>query len=216
MSDCDERQRSQWLAKRRLYVAEAQWPSVEGVPRHSAADSSRPQVPVGLPPKERIEAAVKLYGEQAVVARSLSLVDGKYEGEDFLLFLGGEHAQGILNGAPALYWPELWGLRALQYVWDDSAISPVLLSLNNPAWRVREMGCRVIAERGLPAADELLALAADGTPRVRAAAARAVGAVGSMENLENIRALTKDPALEVRRAAQQGIDKLRSRFPRSK
>lgn len=185
------------------------------MPQHSAADRSHSQVPVDLPIEGRIKAAVELYGEPAVVARSLSLLDGKYEGEDFLLFVGGEHAQGILNGAPSLYWPELWGLRALQYVWDDSAISPVLLSLKNPAWRVREMGCRVIASRGLPAVDELLALSTDDTPRVRAAAARALGSVGSMENLEGIRVLTKDTMLEVRRAAQQGIDMLRSRFPRT-
>lgn len=186
------------------------------MPQHSAADHSRSQVPVDLPIEGRIKAAIELYGEQTVIARSLSLLDGKYEGEDFLLFVGGEHARGILNGAPSLYWPELWGLRALQYVWDDSAISPVLRSLSNPAWRVREMGCRVIAVRGLPAADELLPLLADGTPRVRAAAARALGAVGSMENLESVRALTKDTMLEVRRAAQQGIDTLRSRFPRTR
>lgn len=184
------------------------------MPHYSASDPSRAQVPVSLPLEERIEAAIELYGEPTVVARSLSLMDGKYEGEDFLLFVGGEHAQGILNGAPVLYWPELWGLRALQHVWDDSAISPVLLSLQNPAWRVREMGCRVIAARGVPAADELLALVTDKTPRVRAAAARALGSVASMEHLENIRALTKDPMLEVRRAAQQGIDTLRLRFPR--
>lgn len=159
-------------------------------------------MPVNLPLEERIEAAIEVYGERAVVSRSLGLLDGQNEGTDFLLFVGGEHAQGILNGAPVLYWPELWGLRALQYVWDDTAIAPVLKAVANPAWRVREMAARVIATRGLPAVDELLVLAKDATPRVRTAAARALGAVGSMEDLESIRALTKDPMVEVRRGAQ--------------
>lgn len=189
---------------------------IEYVPDNSKQDPSFPEVPVALPLGKRIAAAVERYGEDEVVTRSISLLNGKYEGEEFLLFVGGEHAQGILNGAPVLYWPELWGLRALQHVWSDAAISPVLESLKNPAWRVREMGCRVIANRGLPAVDELLSLAEDGTPRVRAAAARAVGTVGSPEDIERVRALTKDPVLEVRRGAQQGIDALRSRFPRSK
>ncbi|KAM9862288.1 HEAT repeat domain-containing protein [Leucobacter sp. BZR 635] len=182
----------------------------------SQQDPSFPQATLDLPLGQRIAKAVEHYGEAEVVARSISLMDGRYEGEEFLLYVGGEHAQGILNGAPVLYWPELWGLRALQHVWSDSAISPVLTSLENPAWRVREMGCRVIALRGLPAVDELLVLASDGTPRVRAAAARALGAVGNPEDLDSIRTFTKDPVLEVRRAAQQGVEALRSRFPRSR
>lgn len=183
------------------------------VPENSQQGPSFPQATLDLPVAQRIAKAVEHYGEAEVAARSISLMDGRYEGEEFLLYVGGEHAQGILNGAPVLYWPELWGLRALQHVWSDAAISPVLESLKNPAWRVREMGCRVIASRGLPAADELLALTADGTPRVRAAAARALGAVGNPDDLEGLRAFTKDPVLEVRRSAQQGIDALRSRFP---
>ncbi|WP_235590675.1 HEAT repeat domain-containing protein [Leucobacter sp. G161] len=183
------------------------------MPENSQQGPSFPQATLDLPVAQRIAKAVEHYGEAEVVARSISLMDGRYEGEEFLLYVGGEHAQGILNGAPVLYWPELWGLRALQHVWSDTAISPVLESLKNPAWRVREMGCRVIASRGLPAADELLALTADGTPRVRAAAARALGAVGNPDDLEGLRAFTKDPVLEVRRSAQQGIDALRSRFP---
>lgn len=186
---------------------------IEGVPDNSQQGPSFPQATLDLPLGQRIAKAVEHYGEAEVIARSISLMDGQHAGEDFLLFVGGEHAQGILNGAPVLYWPELWGLRALQHVWSDAAITPVLGSLSNPAWRVREMGCRVIALRGLPAVDELVALTADGTPRVRAAAARALGAVGTPDDLESIRVFTKDPALEVRRGAQQGIDTLRSRFP---
>jgi len=156
--------------------------------------------------------AVERYGESVVVSRSLSLLAGNNEGADFLLFVGGEHARGILDGAPVLYWPELWGLRALLYVWSESAASAVLRALSNPAWRVREMAARVVAARDLPAASELGQLLGDEVPRVRVAAARALGSVGSVDDLDHIRVLLKDTEVEVRRGAQQGIDTLRGRF----
>lgn len=162
-----------------------------------------------------MEVAVKYYGETEVIARALSLIDGNNEGEDFLLFVGGDHAQGILDGAPVLYWPELWGLRALLYVWNDTATPAVVNALHNTAWRVREMAVRVIAARELPAATELTELLGDETPRVRIAVARGLAAVGKLDNIEDIRPLIKDADIEVRRAAQQSIDVLRKRFPRT-
>lgn len=171
-------------------------------------------VPVGLPIERRLAAAVERYGEPSVVERALSLIAGNNEGEDFLLFVGGEHAQGILDGAPVLYWPELWGTRTLLYVWDDSAAAVVTDTLNNPAWRVREMGARVAAARKVPTASALAKLLTDEVPRVRVAAARAMGAVGTVDNMAGMRALLKDPEIDVRRAAQQGLDALRARFPK--
>lgn len=162
-----------------------------------------------------MEVAVKYYGETEVIERALSLIDGNNEGEDFLLFVGGDHAQGILDGAPVLYWPELWGLRALLYVWNDTATPAVVNALHNTAWRVREMAVRVIAARELPAATELTELLGDETPRVRIAVARGLAAVGKLDNIEDIRPLIKDADIEVRRAAQQSIDVLRKRFPRT-
>ncbi len=159
--------------------------------------------------------AVERYSESGVVERALSLLAGNNEGEDFLLFVGGEHAQGILDGAPVLYWPELWGARALLYVWDETAESVIIGTLSNPAWRVREMGARVAAARELPAASELAELLSDRVPRVRAAAAKALSALGTAEDMDRIRQLLKDSEIEVRRAAQQGLDTLRARFPKN-
>ncbi|MGO2520058.1 MAG: HEAT repeat domain-containing protein [Microbacterium sp.] len=179
----------------------------------NSADSS--PVPVDLPLEKRLAAAVERYSEAGVIERALSLIAGNNEGEDFLLFVGGEHAQGILDGAPVLYWPELWGARALLYVWDASAAPVVIDTLTNPAWRVREMGARVAAARELPAASELADLLTDRVPRVRVAAARALGAVGSLEDVDRIRPLLKDTEIDVRRGAQQGLDTLRTRFPKN-
>lgn len=170
-----------------------------------------PDVPVDLPIEKRLAAAVTEYGEAAVVLRSLSLLAGNNEGEDFLLYVGGEHAKGIIDGAPVLYWPELWGMRVLLYVWNDSAAPAVTAALENQAWRVREMACRVAAARELPVADALVKLLPDDVARVRAAAARALGSIGN--DAEPIRPLLKDAELDVRRAAQQAIEALRARKP---
>ena len=170
-----------------------------------------PDVPVDLPIEKRIAAAVAQQGEATVVLRALSLIAGNNEGEEFLLVVGGEHARGILEGAPVLYWPELWGTRALLYVWNDSAIEAVTAALHNQAWRVREMAARVAAARGLDVVPALVGMLADETARVRAAAARALGVLGSLETVDDIRPLLKDPEIDVRRGAQQGIDAIRSR-----
>jgi HEAT repeats len=169
-------------------------------------------VPVDLPIEKRLAAAVELYGESIVVRRSISLLAGNNEGEDFLLFVGGEHARGILDGAPVLYWPELWGTRALLYVWDDSAVEAVAAAMGNQAWRVREMGARVAAARELAMSGALVGLLTDEVARVRATAARSLGAIGSRDDIDSIRPLLKDPEIDVRRGAQQGIDQLRKRL----
>ncbi|HPG76883.1 MAG TPA: HEAT repeat domain-containing protein, partial [Rhodoglobus sp.] len=67
--------------------------------------------------------------------------------------------------------------------------------------------------RGLDVAPILVGMLGDETARVRAAAARALGALGTAETVDDIRPLLKDPEIDVRRGAQQGIDAIRSRFP---
>src|SRR6188768_4094924 len=112
-------------------------------------------VPLDASPGDRIAAAVALYGEKVVAERAASLLRGGNEGEEFLLWVGGQHAQGVLDGAPPLYWPEVWGARALTFVWDDSAASAVHRRLGDPAWRVREMSPRVVYTRRLAETDAL-------------------------------------------------------------
>ena len=154
-------------------------------------------------PATRVADAVTTLGEDVVVERAIALLAGFNVGEEFLLVAGGTHAQGLLDGAPPLYWPEVWGARVLLYVWNDTATDAVLAGLQNRAWRVREMCTRVAAARHLPAAEYLRELLTDDTARVRAAAARALGEVGSADDLELLAKLFADPEIDVRRAAQQ-------------
>ncbi|MBC7443099.1 MAG: HEAT repeat domain-containing protein [Ramlibacter sp.] len=171
-----------------------------------------PDLPIDLPTAERIHAAVAHYGEQTVIDNSIALLRAKNAGKDFLLYAGGRHALGILEGAPALYWPELWGARALLYVWSDAAAPYIVVGLNNQAWRVREMCAKVILLRGLEVAPKLVRLTTDEVPRVRAAALHALAAQGTEDHLATIVQRLRDPDKEVRRAAQQARDVLNARF----
>ena len=85
--------------------------------------SSQPAIPIDSPTDARIEAAASRYGADEVVARAIALMAGANAGEDFLLYVGGRHAQGLLDGAPPLYWPELWGARALLHVWNAFSVA---------------------------------------------------------------------------------------------
>jgi hypothetical protein len=172
------------------------------------------EVPLDASPADRVALAIARFGEATVADRAAALLTGHNEGPEFLLWVGGRHAQGILDGAPALYWPEVWGARALLSAWDESVASAVLGGLSNRAWRVREMCCRVVAERKLPGADAVAALLADESPRVRANAARALGLVGEYEHAVRLKQLLKDPEMDVRRQAGAALKQLAERLDR--
>lgn len=176
-------------------------------------NKSPEDIPVDASPSARIAFAVERFGEHEVIARSIALLAGQNAGEEFLLYVGGIHAQGILDGAPALYWPEVWGARAFNYVWADSAIPAVTAGLANQAWRVREMCARVAALRHLPLAAEIAPLLLDEVSRVRAGAARALAEVGTAADVEAITALFRDSEVDVRKAAGAAIKRLKARFP---
>ncbi|MGP7960037.1 HEAT repeat domain-containing protein [Sanguibacter sp. A247] len=174
--------------------------------------SHHPDIPVDLPTGERIAAAVAHYGESDVVQRALALLRGENAGKDFLLYAGGRHARGILNGAPALYWPELWGARAFLHVWDDAAADEIVAALGNQAWRVREICLRVVLERGVPALGAIVLLTDDKNARVRSAALRALAAQGSSEHQAIIARHFSDRDRAVRPVAQQARDALAARL----
>ena len=159
-------------------------------------------------PASRVGDAIATLGEAEVVERAIALLAGYNVGDEFLLIAGGTHAQGILDGAPPLYWPEVWGARVLLYAWNDTAVDAVLAGLQNRAWRVREMCTRVAVAHSLPAAELLRELLTDETARVRAAAARALGVLGAASDVELLKNLFRDPEIDVRRAAQQSIGRL--------
>jgi len=175
-------------------------------------DESASTVQIDDSPGDRIITAVERLGEQVVVDRCASLLMGGNEGDEFLLIVGGRHAQGVLDGAPPLYWPEVWGARALTFVWADSAASAVHRGLGDQAWRVREMCARVVFIRGLAEQETLCHMLADDVARVRGAAARALGEVGDIGHLAALTPLLKDDEKEVRRSAHDAMVRLEKRI----
>jgi hypothetical protein len=159
----------------------------------------------------RMSDAVARTSEREVALRAMGLLDGLYEGDDFLLLVGGRHARGILNGAPPLYWPEAWGARALLYAWTPEAAKVVEKNLTNRAWRVREACAKVVATRQLPLVRALTVLVTDENARVRGAALRALGAVGGPSDEDVIRRALTDPDTSVRVAAHDGLEALAAR-----
>jgi hypothetical protein len=176
--------------------------------------NATPDVPIDDSPADRVRAAIERWGEDVVVERSCALLGGFNAGEEFLLYAGGQHAQGLLNGAPPLYWPELWGARMLMSAWNPSAAVAVAAGLGNRAWRVREMCAKVVAHRELPLAAEVAGLATDEVARVRAQAARTLGAVGEFEHADILKNLVKDPELDVRKQAGAALTQLAERLGR--
>ena len=166
------------------------------------------EIPLEEPLATRIALATERFGEAGLVQRAISLLEGRNEGDDVLLYLGGRHAEGILRGAPSLYWPEVWAARALLHVWDDSAASAVLTGVENRAWRVREMCLKVCAVRKIGGASVLKRRLTDENARVRAAAAHALGVVGAADDGALLEPLLRDPDVEVRRAAGEAIKAL--------
>jgi HEAT repeat protein len=108
------------------------------------------------------------------VAGCVALLAGREVDDELVFAIGGPAARSVLDGAQQ-YWLRVWAMRALLYVWDDTARHPVQAGLTDESWRVREMAAKVAARRRL---GEVLAgltqLRDDPVARVRAAAARAI------------------------------------------
>jgi HEAT repeat protein len=137
---------------------------------------------------------------------------------ELAVVLGGRHDADWLAGGrdgARRYWARAWAVRALRYVWDETAAPAVVDALGDEHWRVREMAARVVRDREIgEAADALVGLLRDETPRVRVAAVRALGAVGEGEHGDAIRALSDDPEESVGVAAESALRTLSERLDR--
>lgn len=114
------------------------------------------------------------------------------------------------------YWPRVWAARSLLHCWDPGAEPDVLIGLDDPHWRVREM-CAKVATRHeiVVAADRSAELAAfDEAPRVRIAALRALAMTAEAEHCWAIRAALDDPAAAVRERASTSKDVVERRLDR--
>jgi HEAT repeat protein len=164
-----------------------------------------------------VAEAVVDYGIHSTVDTCLALLDGHLDYDRLpvpLSYLAGVHSasklgRGDLASRRQDHWPRVWAARALRYVWLDYAEPGVVAAIGDPAWRVREMAAKVVAQRELgQAVHAVQRLLLDEEPRVRVAGVRALGAIGTREHLGLIVALEiSDAALRV--AADAAARRLR-------
>jgi hypothetical protein len=126
-------------------------------------------------PRVRIRRLADQVGEAAVVAGCVAMLRGEDAADPVVAALGGRNARWLTDGERTAYWGRVWGARGLLYVFDDAAIPALAAAVTDEHWRVREMVAKVVARHRVDAlAGPVATLRADGVPRVRAAAERAL------------------------------------------
>ncbi|MGA8428023.1 MAG: HEAT repeat domain-containing protein [Candidatus Dormiibacterota bacterium] len=131
-----------------------------------------------MTPEQSVVAECARRGISAVVSGCIQILEGGESDDALMLALGGPHARLVLagrEGGRAGYWPRVWAMRGLLYVWDDVATRAVIAATNDESWRVREMAAKVCRRHRLEGAfDAVARLQDDPVARVQAAAERAV------------------------------------------
>jgi hypothetical protein len=132
----------------------------------------------GKTPKESVLDECRRRGTKDVVTRCVAILEGGDVDEELLFALAGPSADAVLQGREGGlegYWPRVWAMRGFLYAWNDSAIVVVIKGSSDEHWRVREMSAKVVARHQVvEAVAAMEALRTDSTPRVRAAAERAL------------------------------------------
>lgn len=132
----------------------------------------------GISPRQSIEVMCARRGRQEVITGCVDLLEGRAVDDDFILALGGPHAQRVLDGYEGGrdgYWPRVWAARGLLHVFDPVATGAVIRAGTDDAWRVREMVAKVVAAHRVDdAVQAVAALLNDPVARVRRAAERAM------------------------------------------
>ena len=130
-------------------------------------------------PRRRIELEAARVGRPVLVGRCVALLRGETADPDLLRLLAGRAASwGHVAGPDQQYWWRVWALRGLLWAWDEAATEAVRAACADEQWRVREMAAKVVARHRVdPALTEVSLLRRDESPRVRAAADRAVVAL---------------------------------------
>ncbi len=131
----------------------------------------------GGTPRQSVKAECARRGRPSFRAGCIDLLEGRGADDFLILALGGPHAGLVLSGREGGRggcWPRMWACRGLLYAWDHIAVPAVVRCTADPAWRVREMAAKVIAQQDPEdALSAALKMLEDPLPRVRAEAERA-------------------------------------------
>jgi HEAT repeat protein len=114
-----------------------------------------------------------------------------------------------------VYWPRVWAARGLLHVYLPSAGPAVVGSLDDEAWRVREMCAKVVRAQEIgAAADALHRRTSDEVPRVRVAALRGLARIGEAEDADVVQDCLDDPEHDVAVAAERALREMSRRLDR--
>jgi HEAT repeat protein len=171
---------------------------------------------------ELAAAAAERLGGPSLADWAVRLLTGRARpGDD------GDPDIALIRGDPAALDPELaldphlsrWlGARVLVHHWHPRAAGAVAKGLTDDSAAVRQLCCRIVAVQGSPAFDAsaraVEGLLADPDPRVRSAAARALGEVGGESAAGPLRGLLMDPDSVLASAAEDALGRLAERLAR--
>ena len=128
-------------------------------------------------PRRRVAAACRQLGRDAFIRRCAAVLAGGEEEPEFVAAIGGAPALHLLSrGIPGdqRYWLRVWAARGMLWAGRPSDPAVLRMALDDAAWRVREMTCKVIARHRVDELlDDVVALEGDPVARVRIGATRA-------------------------------------------
>ena len=137
-----------------------------------------------LTPQQSVAAECARRGREQVVAGCVALLAGDTSDTQLIRDLGGPPADALLSGRSAAgeYWYAVWAMRGLLWSYLDTpaARAAVVAALGHEAWRVREMGGKVVARHLVAEAfPAVVVLRDDPVARVRTAAERALAVLSA-------------------------------------
>lgn len=169
-----------------------------------------------------VTAAVEQVGGRQLADWAVRLLTGRARpgdtGDPDIALIRGE--ADTLDPELALdpHLPRMLGARVLVHHWHPRAADAVMAGLTDESVAVRRTCCRIVtahAAEGLASASRTVeALLSDPDPRVRSAAAQALGEVGRESTASTLQGLLMDPDSVLASAAEDALDRLAERFAR--
>ena len=137
-------------------------------------------LPLDAHPSVLTGLAVKRWGPRGLMDRCVRLYCEMDYGDEpeLMSYLAGRAGPrwAELGFGTQGYFVRTWALRAMLYAWDESAAATVIDAPEDEHWRPREMALKVVAKRLVDGdIDAVARLRDDPSPRVQAAARRALG-----------------------------------------
>lgn len=189
-------------------------------------DVALPAAPAGGPPAW-VRAAVEQVGDVQLAQWGVRLLTGQAQpgdaGDPDIALIRGE-ADALDPGLALDPHLSRWlGARVLLHHWHPRAAAAVIGGLGDGSAAVRALCCRIVAARGAAepgagdlggAAGTVESLLDDPDPRVRSAAARALGEVGGVGSAASLEGLMMDPDTVLAGAAEEALERLAERHQR--